>query len=497
MYYDHTSLGNTPTSSVIVSKDAQNNPLTTEFGMCRFKNHQSVHLQEMPENAEVGTVPRAIEVLLDHDLVDCCKPGDRVRITGIYMAISQGQQGQSSGVFPTFVYGLNARSIGRTVTKVMPSQEDIKNIKTIAQRADVFEVLSRSLANSIHGHDTIKKGLLLLLLGGQEKNLASGTHLRGDINILLVGDPSTAKSQLLRFVLNTAPLAISTSGRGSTGVGLTAAVVQDRDTGERKLEAGAMVLADRGVVCIDEFDKMNDQDRVAIHEIMEQQTVTISKAGIHTSLNARCSVFAAANPVYGTYDKSRSATANIGLPDSILSRFDLLFVVLDSQTTERDRRIADHVLRSHRYREDASAGASLTRTDDANDTLLAATNVNSEPVTSPVWSNASGASRGTGAQGAAEDSTLTIEFMKKFIYYARTRTEPTLTPDARDAIAHAYADLRASSSSFGGRMSLPITPRTLETVIRLSTAYARCSLSKLITQVPPPLRVKRCPIVIN
>jgi len=342
--------------------------------------------------------------------------------------------------------------------------------------------LSRSLANSIHGHDNIKKGLLLLLLGGQEKNLASGLHLRGDINILLVGDPSTAKSQLLRFVINTAPLAISTSGRGSTGVGLTAAVVQDRDTGERKLEAGAMVLADRGVVCIDEFDKMNPQDRVAIHEIMEQQTVTISKAGIHTSLNARCSVFAAANPVYGTYDKSRSATANIGLPDSILSRFDLLFVVLDSQTSERDRRIADHVLRSHRYREDASAGASLTRTDDANDTLLAATNVNSEPVTSPVWSNASGAARVAGAQGAAEDSTLTIEFMKKFIYYSRTRTEPTLTPDARDAIAHAYADLRASSASFGGRMSLPITPRTLETVIRLSTAYARCSLSKLITQ---------------
>jgi DNA replication licensing factor MCM3 len=267
MYFDHTSLGQTPTSSVIVQKDAQDNALTTEFGMCRFKNHQSVHLQEMPENAEVGTVPRAIEVLLDHDLVDCCKPGDRVRITGIYMAISQGQQGQSSGVFPTFVYALNARSIGRTVTKVMPSQEDIKNIKIIAQRPDVFEVLSRSLANSIHGHDTIKKGLLLLLLGGQEKNLSSGTHLRGDINILLVGDPSTAKSQLLRFVLNTAPLAISTSGRGSTGVGLTAAVVQDRDTGERKLEAGAMVLADRGVVCIDEFDKMRPEDRVAIHEV--------------------------------------------------------------------------------------------------------------------------------------------------------------------------------------------------------------------------------------
>jgi DNA replication licensing factor MCM3 len=479
-------LGQNRTSNTIVQKDANNNQLTVEYGLSRFKNHQKIHLQEMPENAELGTVPRDITVLLDHDLVDCCKPGDRVRITGIFMAISQGQQGQSSGVFPTFIYALNTRSIGRTMTKIMPSQEDIKNIKIIAQRPDAFEVLSRSLANSIHGHDNIKKGLLLLLLGGQEKNLASGLHLRGDINILLVGDPSTAKSQLLRFVINTAPLAISTSGRGSSGVGLTAAVTHS--DGEPKLEAGAMVLADRGVVCIDEFDKMLPNDRVAIHEIMEQQTVTINKAGIHASLNARCSVFAAANPVYGTYDKSRSATANIGLEDSILSRFDLLFVVLDSQTPERDRRIADHVLRSHRYREDASAGASLTRTDDANDTLLAASNVNSEPVTSPVWSNSSGAARVTGVQGEAADSILTTEFMKKFIYYARTRTEPSLTAEARDAIAHAYSDLRANAASFGARMSLPITPRTLESIIRLSTAYARCSLSKFITQVQPSPR---------
>jgi DNA replication licensing factor MCM3 len=191
--------------------------------------------------------------------------------------------------------------------------------------------------------------------------------------------------------------------------------------------------------------------------------------------------------VYGTYDKSRSATANIGLPDSILSRFDLLFVVLDSQTAERDKRIADHVLRSHRYREDASAGASLTRTDDANDALLAASNVNSEPVTSPVWSNASGAARVAGVQGEAADSILTMEFMKKFIYYARTRSEPSLTAEARDAIAHADSDLRANAASLGGRMSLPITPRTLETIIRLSTAYARCSLSKLISQVAPSL----------
>lgn len=315
--------------------------------------------------------------------------------------------------------------------------------------------------------------------------MTNGTHIRGDINILMVGDPSTAKSQLLRFVLNTAPLAIATTGRGSSGVGLTAAVTTDKETGERRLEAGAMVLADRGVVCIDEFDKMSDIDRVAIHEVMEQQTVTIAKAGIHTSLNARCSVIAAANPIYGQYDIRKDPHQNIALPDSMLSRFDLLFIVTDDIDDKKDRALSEHVLRMHRYLPPGVEPGTPVR-DSLNSVLnVGATNaagVSTEnveqEVETPVWETFSSLLHANARTKKKE--LLNINFVRKYIQYAKSRIHPILNQATAEYITNIYCGLRNDDLQGNQRRTSPLTARTLETLIRLSTAHAKARLSSVV-----------------
>lgn len=447
----------------------------------------------MPERAPAGQLPRSVDVLMDDDLVDRVKPGDRIQLVGIYRSLGNRNAGNSSSTFRTLILANNvillSSKSGGGIAQATITDTDVRNINKLSKQKRVFDLLSQSLAPSIYGHDHIKKAILLMLLGGMEKNLDNGTHLRGDINILMVGDPSTAKSQLLRFVLNTAPLAIATTGRGSSGVGLTAAVTSDKETGERRLEAGAMVLGDRGVVCIDEFDKMSDIDRVAIHEVMEQQTVTIAKAGIHTSLNARCSVIAAANPIYGQYDTQKDPHRNIALPDSLLSRFDLLFIVTDDIDEARDRKISEHVLRMHRYIQPGVEEGAPVR-EQPTQTLGVGLAEDGEQDSRPseVYEkfNAmlhSGVTVTVGRGSARRTEVLSIPFIKKYIQYAKTRIKPVLTKGAADHIVATYSALRNDELEGNQRKTSPMTARTLETLIRLSTAHAKSRLSNRVEEV--------------
>lgn len=443
----------------------------------------------MPERAPAGQLPRGVDVIMDDDLVDKCKPGDRIQLVGIYRSLGNRNASQGSSTFRTLILANNvillSSKSGGGIAQAVITDTDVRNINKMSKQRRVFDMLSQSLAPSIYGHDYIKKAILLMLLGGMEKNLDNGTHLRGDINILMVGDPSTAKSQLLRFVLNTAPLAIATTGRGSSGVGLTAAVTSDKETGERRLEAGAMVLGDRGVVCIDEFDKMSDVDRVAIHEVMEQQTVTIAKAGIHTSLNARCSVIAAANPVYGQYDTHKDPHRNIALPDSLLSRFDLLFVVTDDIEDARDRQISEHVLRMHQYRQPGTEEGAPVREQGAQSLGVGTDEDVDANKPTEVYEKFNsmlhaGVTVTVGRGSARRVEVLSIPFIKKYIQYAKTRIKPVLTKGAADHIVTTYSALRNDQLEGNQRRTSPMTARTLETLIRLATAHAKARLSNRV-----------------
>ncbi|PKS11586.1 hypothetical protein jhhlp_003351 [Lomentospora prolificans] len=490
-YQDQTMTNGVTTSSVYPQEDDEGNPLITEYGFSTYRDHQTVSIQEMPERAPAGQLPRGVDVILDDDLVDKVKPGDRVQLVGIFRSLGNRNTNHNSAVFKTVILAnnvvlLSSKSGGGVATATI-TDTDIRNINKISKKKNLLDLLSQSLAPSIYGHDYIKKAILLMLLGGMEKNLENGTHLRGDINILMVGDPSTAKSQLLRFVLNTAPLAIATTGRGSSGVGLTAAVTSDKETGERRLEAGAMVMADRGVVCIDEFDKMSDIDRVAIHEVMEQQTVTIAKAGIHTSLNARCSVIAAANPIYGQYDTRKDPHKNIALPDSLLSRFDLLFVVTDDVDDSRDRRVSEHVLRMHRYRPAGIEEGAPIRENTGQFLGVAVNNQVDSQRPTDVFEKYdpllhAGVTRTSGRGQNKKPEVLSIPFMKKYIQYAKSRIKPILTQDAADRIGEIYVGLRNDEIEGNQRRTSPLTVRTLETLIRLSTAHAKARLSNRIEE---------------
>jgi DNA replication licensing factor MCM2 len=334
-----------------------------KFGQCRscqsqgpykidstdkvYGSFQKILLQESPQHVPPGRVPRSKEIVLLGDNIDIARPGDEVEVVGIYKAEHDPKMNEKHGspIFKTFIE-CNYLKETKEIIETSLTEDDKVIIKRLSEDPKIFEKIYRSIAPSIYGHSIIKRSIALALFGGVVRK--KDTHkIRGDINILLLGDPGLGKSQFLKYVQNVSHRCVYTTGKGASAVGLTASVKKDPSSGEWCLEGGALVLSDTGICLIDEFDKMNDQDRTSIHEAMEQQSISISKAGIVATLQARCSVIAAANPVKGRYDEKMSFKENVELSDPILSRFDILCVLKDEVDVCGDRRLSNFIINSH------------------------------------------------------------------------------------------------------------------------------------------------------
>ncbi|TPX72100.1 hypothetical protein SpCBS45565_g00480 [Spizellomyces sp. 'palustris'] len=432
------------------AKECPLDPYVIIHDKSKFVDQQTLKLQETPGMVPVGELPRHLLLSADRSLSNKVVPGTRVTVTGIFSIFNQnsGRNNKAGGAVAVRspylrVVGMqvdvdgNGRGI-RTFT-----EEEEEEFLRMARRENLYEEFAASIAPSIYGSLDIKKAIACLLFGGSKKVLPDGMRLRGDINVLLLGDPGTAKSQLLKFVEKVAPIGVYTSGKGSSAAGLTASVIRDPGSREFYLEGGAMVLADGGVVCIDEFDKMREEDRVAIHEAMEQQTISIAKAGITTILNSRTSVLAAANPVFGRYDDMKSPGENIDFQSTILSRFDLIFIVKDEHNEARDQTIARHVLQVHMN--------TVTRERE---------NV----------------------------ADIDIQKMRSYISYCKTKCAPRLTADAAKKLSSHFVELRsrarslASADGTSTKSAVPITVRQLEAIIRISESLAKMTLSPVATE---------------
>ena len=419
--------------------------------LSEFIDSQKIEIQENPEGLRGGAQPERISVYLEDDLVGEIAPGDRVIVNGILHSMQRRRGTYRLTAFDKTMDAISVESQELAFEEVEVTSEDEKEILRVSKDPDLYKKMKESIAPTIYGMDVEKEALVLQLFGGLAKEMPDGTRIRGDIHTLLVGDPGTAKSQILTYMSKLAPRSVYASGKASSAAGLTAAAVRDEfGEGQWTLEAGALVLADMGIACIDEIDKMDENDRSALHQAMEQQEISVAKAGINATLKSRCALLAAANPKLGRFDEFLPLHEQINMPPALLSRFDLIFSILDKPDRERDTDLATHILLTHKAGE---VSENLDRSKKSKYKMK-----DKEELMKIV------------------QPTFTPEFLRKYVAYAKRNIFPVMTDEALRIIREYYVNFRSSSEE-----AITFTPRQLEAFVRLAEASARIRLSEEVT----------------
>ncbi len=423
---------------------------------CKFANTQKIRLQESPEELRGGELPQAIDVNLEDDISGEIAPGDRIIVTGILRSYQRTTQFGKTPFFDIYLDGNSLEVMEEAFEEIQITEEDEREIMELKNQPDVYEKLIRSIAPSIYGCNEIKEAMILQLFAGIPKELPDETRVRGDIHVLLVGDPGVAKSQLLTYQVKLAPRGLYTGGKSSTSAGLTAAAVRDEfGEGRWTLEAGALVLADKGIAAVDEIDKMKKEDRDALHEAMEQQTVSIAKAGIMARLNSRCALLAAANPIGGRFDRYETISKQINMPPTLLSRFDLIYTMMDRPDEEMDTKTAEHIIETH------YAGEVLARVKN-------------------IGKVEEGEKEHFGVAMRIMEPAVQGDLLRKYVAWSKRNVFPVMSEEAKSKFLEFYIGLRRQGYD-DEEAPVPVTARQLEALIRLGEAKARTRLSNKIT----------------